>query len=80
MPPERDSQNSAPDLPEPGGEPVSLRVGSSIKERRIDKYLHGRFSNLSRRFLQDAIKADSVTVNGKAVKPSFKLSHRKTSL
>lgn len=74
MPPECDSQNDAPDLPEPGGEPVTLRVGSSIQERRIDKYLHGRFSNLSRRFLQDAIKADAVTVNGKAVKPSFKLS------
>jgi len=71
---EPDSQNNALDVPEPGGEPVTLRVGSSIKERRIDKYLHGRFSNLSRRFLQDAIKADSVTVNGGAVKPSFKLS------
>ena len=51
-----------------------LHVGSSIKERRIDKYLHGRFSNLSRRFIQEAIKAGSVKVNGKAVKPSFKLS------
>jgi 23S rRNA pseudouridine1911/1915/1917 synthase len=70
-----DSQDNAPvDAPEPGGEPVALRVGSSITERRIDKYLHGRFSNLSRRFLQDAIKADSVTVNGRAIKPSFKLS------
>ncbi|MBL7153577.1 MAG: RluA family pseudouridine synthase [Phycisphaerae bacterium] len=74
MTPECDSQNNSPDQPEPGGEPVTLRVGSSIKERRIDKYLHGRFSNLSRRFLQDAIKADSVTVNGRAIKPSFKLS------
>jgi len=60
-------------LPEPGGEPLTLHVGSSIKERRIDKYLHGRFSNLSRRFLQDAIKAGAVKVNGKTVKPSFKL-------
>ena len=73
MTPECDSQNNAPELT-PGGEPVTLRVGSAIKERRIDKYLHGRFSNLSRRFLQDAIKADSVTVNGKIIKPSFKLS------
>ncbi|MBN2269753.1 MAG: RluA family pseudouridine synthase [Sedimentisphaerales bacterium] len=61
-------------MPEAGGEPVCLRVGSSIQERRLDKYLHGRFSNVSRRFLQDIIKAGSVTVNGKAVKPSFKLS------
>ena len=55
-------------------EPLTLHVGSSIKERRIDKYLHGRFSNLSRRLIQEAIKAGSVKVNGKAVKPSFKLS------
>lgn len=68
------SQSDIPEELELGGEPVSLRVGSSIKERRIDKYLHGRFSNLSRRFIQDAIKADCVTVNGKCVKPSFKLS------
>ena len=61
-------------MPEPGGESLTLHVGSSIKERRIDKYLHGRFSNLSRRFLQDAIKAGAVKVNGKTVKPSFKLS------
>jgi len=74
MLPECDSQNNAPDLPETGGEPVTLRVGSSIQERRLDKYLHGRFSNLSRRFLQDIIKAGSVTVNGNAVKPSFRLS------
>ena len=55
-------------------EPLTLNVGCSIKERRIDKYLHGRFSNLSRRFIQEAIKAGSVKVNGKAIKPSFKLS------
>ena len=55
-------------------EPLTLHVGCSIKERRIDKYLHGRFSNLSRRFIQEAIKAGSVKVNGKAIKPSFKLS------
>ena len=66
MPAAGDSQNNAlfdtlePRDPTPGGEPVTLRVGNSIKERRIDKYLHGRFSNFSRRFLKDAIKADSV--------------------
>jgi len=53
---------------------LTLHVGNSIKERRLDKYLHGRFSNLSRRFIQDAIKAGSVQVNGKIAKPSFKLS------
>jgi 23S rRNA pseudouridine1911/1915/1917 synthase len=54
--------------------PPILHVGHSIKERRVDKYLHGRFSNLSRRFIQDAIKQGGVTVNGKTAKPSLKLS------
>jgi len=53
---------------------LTLHVGNSIKERRLDKYLHGHFSDLSRRFIQDAIKAGSVQVNGKIAKPSFKLS------
>ncbi len=55
-------------------EPLILHVGHSIKGRRLDKYLHGRFSDLSRRFIQDAIRAGSVQVNGKITKPSFKLS------
>jgi 23S rRNA pseudouridine1911/1915/1917 synthase len=54
--------------------PLKLHVGNSIKERRLDKYLHGRFSNFSRRFIQDVIKAGSVKVNGKIGKPSLKLS------
>jgi len=54
--------------------PFKLQVGSSIKDRRLDKYLHGRFTNFSRRFIQDAIKAGTVKVNGKIGKPSLKLS------
>ena len=53
---------------------LTLRVGSSIKERRVDKYLHGRFGNFSRVMIQEIIKAGAVKVNGKIVKPSFKLS------
>jgi 23S rRNA pseudouridine1911/1915/1917 synthase len=53
---------------------LTLQVGNSLKERRIDKYLHGRFSNFSRVMLQEIIKASGVKVNGKVVKPSFKLS------
>lgn len=64
------------ELPEVYGQPVTLHVGVSLRERRIDKYLHGRFRNLSRHFLQNAIKAGAVKVNGQPVKPSFKLSHR----
>ena len=60
--------------PDIRGQPLTLHVGHSIKERRIDKYLHGRFQNLSRRIIQEAIKSGTVKVNGKIVKPSFKLS------
>jgi len=55
---------------------LTLHVGVSIKERRIDKYLHSRFKDLSRRFIQDAIKNGNVKVNDKIVKPSYKLSHK----
>ena len=55
-------------------EPLILHVGSSIKERRLDKYLHGRFSNLSRRYIQDAIKQGTTKVNGNPAKPSLKLN------
>jgi 23S rRNA pseudouridine1911/1915/1917 synthase len=53
---------------------LTLQVGNSIKERRVDKYLHGRFSNFSRVMLQEIIKGGGVKVNGKVVKPSFKIS------
>ncbi len=64
------------EVPEVYGQPMTLHVGVSIRERRIDKYLHGRFRNLSRHFLQNAIRSGAVKVNGQPVKPSFKLSHR----
>ena len=59
----------------PLGEPILIRVGCSIRERRIDKYLHGRFSQFSRRFFQRAIKTHHVKVDGNAVKQSYKLNH-----
>lgn len=55
-------------------EPLILKVGRSISERRLDKYLHGRFSNYSRAMIQKQIAAKSVRVNGNIVKASFKLS------
>ncbi len=54
--------------------PITLQVGTSIKERRLDKYLHNRFSNFSRVMLQNIIKQGAVKVNGKIAKSSFKLS------
>jgi len=53
---------------------LTLRVGRSVQERRLDKYLHGRFSNFSRAMLQEVIKAGGVKVNGQPAKPSLKLA------
>ncbi len=57
-----------------GSEPLTFQVGTSIKERRLDKYLHGRFSNFSRVMLQEVIRQGAVKVNGKIAKPSLKLN------
>ena len=55
-------------------EPLVLHVGNSVKERRIDKYLHGRFSHYSRAMLQQLIKAEAVKINGQTVKASTKIN------
>ena len=55
-------------------EPVCLSVGNTIKYRRLDKYLQGRFNDYSRALLQQTIKEGKVRVNGKTVKPSHKLN------
>jgi 23S rRNA pseudouridine1911/1915/1917 synthase len=65
---------SKQDIPDNPTEPLVIHVGHSITERRLDKYLHGRFSNYSRAMLQNIIKADGVKVNGSPVRQSFKLS------
>jgi len=74
MCPSNNSQSGLSQRSDTENGPLTLHVGSAIKERRLDKYLHTRFSNLSRRFIQDAIKAGSVKVNGKIAKQSFKLN------
>ena len=75
MCPVSDPQNpTSDDKPESADEAQQLHVGHSIRERRLDKYLHGRFSNLSRSFIQTAIKQGAVKVNGKIAKQSLKLS------
>lgn len=55
-------------------EPLTIKVGRTVKARRIDKYLHDRFSNFSRAMIQKQIAAGSVKVNGDIVKASFKLA------
>lgn len=67
-------QNTTNNIPNNPDKPLVLHVGHSVKERRIDKYLHSRFGNYSRAMLQQIIKAGGVKVNGQLVKQSFKLS------
>ena len=75
MRPVSDSQGPMSDeKSESAGVTEQLHVGHSIRERRLDKYLHGRFSNLSRSFIQNSIKQGAVKVNGKIAKQSQKLN------
>lgn len=53
---------------------LTLKVGNAIKNRRVDKYLQGRFPKFSRSMMQNIIKEGGVSVNGKPVKPSHKLN------
>ncbi len=57
-----------------GGEKLKLKVGSSIKFRRLDKYLQGRFRQFSRTTIQKLIKEQGVKVNETDAKQSFKLN------
>ncbi len=56
------------------GEHLRFRVGPSIKFKRLDKYLCGRFNQFSRSRLQKLIKAQGVNVNDRPAKPSHKLN------
>ena len=56
------------------GQTLRFRVGSSIKFRRLDKYLGGRFNHFSRTRLQKLIRQQGVNVNGHPAKPSHKLN------
>ncbi len=56
------------------GQHLRFHVGSSIKHRRLDKYLGGRFNRFSRTRLQKLIKEQGVNVNARAAKPSHKLN------
>jgi 23S rRNA pseudouridine1911/1915/1917 synthase len=59
---------------EDAGERLVIHVSGAIKERRLDKYLQGRFSQFSRTTIQRLIKEQGVKVNGQDGKPSRKLS------
>lgn len=55
-------------------EVLTFKVGRTIQHHRLDKYLHGRFSNYSRAMIQKQIDAGHVKVNGQIAKASYKLA------
>ena len=69
-----DKDQAQPSETENGAEHLTLKVGQAIKDRRIDKYLQGRFRQFSRTTIQKLIKEQAVTVNGSPVKQSCKLN------
>jgi 23S rRNA pseudouridine1911/1915/1917 synthase len=62
-------------LPAPasGVKPIDVAVKVKIEGERLDLYLAGCFSDLSRSVLQRVIDAGGVTVNGKQTKASYRV-------
>lgn len=56
------------------GQHLVIRVGTNLKNNRLDKYLQSRFSQFSRTHLQKLIKDQGVNVNSHPAKPSHKLN------
>ncbi len=57
-----------------GAEHLKIHLGKSIKHPRLDTYLQGRFNCFSRTTIQKLIKEHGVKVNGRAAKPSYRVS------
>src|SRR6056297_680726 len=56
------------------GERLTIKVGSQIRNRRLDTYLVSRFSKFSRTHIQRLIKGQGVKVNSNIAKQSTKLN------
>lgn len=52
---------------------VRLSIRRRLPGRRLDKYLHGRFPQMSRTTIQRLIRQGSVTVNTQPTKPSYEM-------
>ena len=55
------------------GEEFEIKVDKKQEPMRLDKFLYGRLFNITRNKLQSAIKEGIILVNGKAVKPNYKV-------
>ncbi|MDX2197495.1 MAG: RluA family pseudouridine synthase [Phycisphaerae bacterium] len=53
---------------------VRLTIRRKLPGRRLDKYLQGRFAQLSRTAIQKLIKDGSILVNGHATKSSYEMN------
>lgn len=53
---------------------ISLATEGDAKDQRLDLFIVSRFSNASRSAIQRAITQGDITVNGKTVKPSYRLN------
>ncbi len=58
-------------------EVVQVTVAAEQKNERIDKFVAGINNEWSRTQVQQWIKDDVVTVNGKAVKGNYKVKRRR---
>jgi 23S rRNA pseudouridine1911/1915/1917 synthase len=53
--------------------PLEFEVKARTEGKRLDVYLASRFSDYSRQVIQKIIDADAVVVNGRLVKPSYRV-------
>ncbi|MDX2034833.1 MAG: RluA family pseudouridine synthase [Blastocatellia bacterium] len=57
---------------------INLTTEEDAREQRLDLFLVSRFNDASRSAIQRAITQGDITVNGKTVKPSYRLSPGET--
>ncbi len=70
----RDVETAVEPEEEDGLRHVHLSIRRSLPDRRLDKYLSGRLGRgVSRTSLQQYIHEGNVTVNGRSVRPSYKI-------
>lgn len=61
------------EAPPAGAQPIDVTVRCKVEGARLDLYLAGHFSDLSRSVLQKIIDAGGVTVNGLPTKSSYRV-------
>jgi len=55
-------------------EDIEIKVDPKQEPLRVDKFLLAKLANVSRTRIQNAIKEGAVLVNGKKIKPNYKIS------